>query len=92
MDEFDDLDSDGYYEDDNIESFEKKMIFYESEYKIEDEQTGFQSRAAHFSSYKQFPSRQQVNPKAGPGSGNMESQQDSDNKINTVRTKRVYGR
>lgn len=40
VDEFDDLDSDGYFEDDNIESFEKKMIFDESEYKIEDEQTG----------------------------------------------------
>lgn len=91
VDEFDDLDSDGYSEDDNIESFEKKMIFNESAYKSEDEQTGFQSRTAHFSSYKQFPSRQQANPKAGPGSGNMEFQRDLDNKINTMRTKRVYG-
>nr|GEV29578.1 IST1-like protein [Tanacetum cinerariifolium] len=89
--ECEDVDSDGYSDDDNIKSFEK-MIFYESDYKTEDEETGFQSRTAHFSSYKQFPFRHQANPKAGPGSGNMKSQLDLENKINAMRTKRVYGR
>ncbi|KAJ0763767.1 putative vacuolar protein sorting-associated protein Ist1 [Helianthus annuus] len=57
--EFEDLYSDDYSDDDNIKSFEK-MDFDASRYKIEKEETGFPSRTVYFSSYKQFPFRHRV--------------------------------
>ncbi|XP_076932359.1 vacuolar protein sorting-associated protein IST1-like [Bidens hawaiensis] len=60
VEEFDDYSND----DNNIKSFEK-MEFDGSKYKIEKEETGLASRTVYFSSYKQFPFRQQTNPEAG---------------------------
>ncbi|XP_076914440.1 uncharacterized protein LOC143573443 [Bidens hawaiensis] len=53
--EFDDYSDDG----NNIKSFEK-MDFDGSKYEIEKEESGFPSRTAYFSSYKQFPFRHQT--------------------------------
>ncbi|XP_071686441.1 uncharacterized protein [Rutidosis leptorrhynchoides] len=72
VNEFYDEYSDDYSDDDDDRNLqETEMVFDESDYKFEDEETVLPSRNAYFSSYKQFPFKHQANPMAGFGHQNQ---------------------